>query len=80
MKTHLQFTFYVLLMILITASCQEKPSYPLTTHPDAQSWQSLFAEDLSNAIYPDSVWSLVDGEFTVTEDQFLWTEKEFLLL
>jgi len=34
-------------------------------------------DDLSNAIYPESVWTFENGEFTATEDQFLWTEKDY---
>ena len=62
--------------MIVVFSCENKANYPLTEHPDSGSWTPLFSEDLSNAIYPDSVWSFVDGEFTATEDQFLWTENE----
>lgn len=50
---------------------------PLTKHPNSKSWSPLFETDLANAIYPEGVWSYVNGEFTASEDQFLWTEKEY---
>jgi len=46
-------------------------------HPDSTSWESLFAEDLSNAVHPKGVWSFENGVLTATEDQCIWTRKEF---
>jgi len=71
---------YRLVCLLLTASvfsCVSKPDYPLASHPDSSGWDDLFLPDLSNANFPDSVWSFADGEFTATEDQFLWTKKEY---
>jgi hypothetical protein len=66
----------VLFVISVTGNGQQS-TYPLTKHPDSKKWSHLFENDLSNAIYPEGVWSLKDGEFTATEDQFLWTEKDY---
>jgi len=77
MKSHFQLIFFIFLVFIISVSCQNQPSYPLTAHPESTSWQALFTDDLSNAIYPDSVWSVENGVFTATEDQFLWTEKDY---
>jgi len=52
-------------------------SVPPETHPDVSSWPDLFSADLSNAIAPDSVWSFEDGLLTATEDQCIWTAKEY---
>ena len=49
----------------------------LTTHPDTTGWQDLFAPDLSNAEKPEGVWTLVDGVLTASEDQTIWTTKDF---
>ena len=46
-------------------------------HPDSASWDSLFREDLSDALYPKSVWSFHDGVLTATEDRCIWTKKEY---
>lgn len=46
-------------------------------HPDSSDWPRLFASDLSNAIYPEGVWTVEDGVFTASEDQALWTKKDY---
>jgi hypothetical protein len=46
-------------------------------HPDSTGWESLFSEDLSNAIYPKGIWSFRDGVLTATEDQCIWTRKTY---
>lgn len=55
----------------------QSTEYPLTKHPNSKNWEALFTEDLSNAIFPEGVWSYINGEFTATEDQFLWTKKDY---
>lgn len=50
---------------------------PPRTHPDSSGWENLLAEDLSNAIYPKGVWSFEDGVLTATEDQNLWTQRQY---
>lgn len=77
MKTAAAISLFILCIISIFSSCQHTPEYPLTEHPDSQSWTNLFEEDLSNTIYPDSVWSFEDGELTATEDQNIWTQKDY---
>jgi hypothetical protein len=46
-------------------------------HPDSGAWQDLFAEDLSDAEFPQGVWSFEDGALTATKDQCIWTRKEY---
>lgn len=43
----------------------------------AENWQPLFADDLSNADFTAGVWSVEDGTFTATEDQAIWTTREY---
>ena len=50
---------------------------PPKTHPDSTGWESLFSEDLSSAVYPQGVWSFQNGVLTATEDQCIWTRKEY---
>jgi len=50
---------------------------PPQAHPDSTNWEKLFAEDLSNAIAPQGVWSFTDGVLTATEDQCLWSKKQY---
>ncbi len=72
---------YPVLILLVTitlfVSCNNQPEYPPKDHPNSKSWPELFSTDLSNAIFPEGIWSFENGEFTATEDQFLWTKKDY---
>ena len=46
-------------------------------HPDSTGWEDLLAEDLSNATYPEGVWSFDNGVLTATEDQCIWTREQY---
>ncbi len=58
-------------------SCGQKISVPPKTHPDVSQWEDLFAPDLSNAVYADTVWTFEDGILTASEDQCIWTQKDY---
>lgn len=47
------------------------------THPDSSRWENLFREDLSDAIYPQGVWSFEGGVLKATEDENIWTKKTY---
>ncbi|MHC4206740.1 MAG: family 16 glycoside hydrolase [Planctomycetota bacterium] len=47
------------------------------THPNTRKWPDLFSEDLSNAIFPEGVWTSEDGVLTASEDQAIWTKKDY---
>jgi hypothetical protein len=46
-------------------------------HPDSSDWKPLFADDLSNALAPEGVWSRSDGVLTAAEDRCIWTKKQY---
>lgn len=46
-------------------------------HPDSTGWTALFENDLSNAVAPKGVWTSEDGVFTASEDQALWTPRDY---
>lgn len=46
-------------------------------HPDVKDWAPLFASNLSNAQFPEGVWTMTDGELTASEDKVIWSEKEY---
>ena len=46
-------------------------------HPDTAGWVPLFNDDLSNADKPDGVWTVSDGVLTASEDQAIWTKKDY---
>ena len=60
---------------LTTAVAGETPS--TKAHPDTTGWENLFAADLSNAVYPEGVWSVRDGVLTATKDQCIWSQKKY---
>jgi hypothetical protein len=55
-------------------SGEEKPS---KAHPDSSKWEDLFAEDLSNADFPEGVWHVRRGVLMATEDRCIWTKKQY---
>ena len=58
-------------------ACGQQISVPPKIHPDVSQWEDLVAPDLSNAIYADTVWTFEDGILTASEDQCIWTQKEY---
>lgn len=74
----------VIFIILVTifsvnsTNGQNKNS-PALKHPDTslEGWTDLFDNSLSNAIYPEGVWSNINGIITATKDEALWSEKKY---
>jgi hypothetical protein len=46
-------------------------------HPNSAKWESLLKEDLSNATFPKGIWTCENGVFTASEDQAIWSAKEY---
>ena len=71
----------LLLLLSFTLSCpliaQTSPSSAAPKghpNPSGASWKSLFGNDLSEAVYPQGVWSIDDGGvLTATADKVIWT-------
>ena len=64
-------------VLLTTAGCGRDTAIPPQSHPDVTSWPDLFAEDLEDAIFPQGVWSFQGGILTATEDQAIWSQKDY---
>jgi len=64
-------------VMLLTSCSQPTVPIPPTAHPDVSQWQALFAPDLSDAIYPEGIWTFEDGILTASEDQAIWTRKDY---
>ena len=47
------------------------------TPPDTTGWETLFAGDLSDATFPEGVWSVKDGLLSATKDEGIWTKKQY---
>lgn len=61
----------------MTAAVCAADAVPPKGHPDTAGWTSVFAEGLTDAEYPDGIWSVTDGVLTATEDQCIWTNKDY---
>ena len=46
-------------------------------HADTSDFVSLFKDDLSNAVKPEGVWTAENGVFTASEDEAIWSEKDY---
>ena len=68
----------VCLVYCIALTAIAADQLPPTSHPtDTTGWEILFAGDLTDAIYPEGVWSVEDGVLTATEDECIWSKKEY---
>ena len=62
---------------LLAAPALAGEAVPPKAHPDSSGWEDLFKPDLSNAEAKAGVWSVTDGVLTATEDQALWSQKQY---
>src|SRR5688500_13151416 len=73
--------FFILLITIFAANSvySQDVNSPALKHPDTslEGWKNLFDNTLSNAIYPEGVWSNTDGIITATKDEALWSEKKY---
>lgn len=65
------------LSLIILMGCNSKQEVPPTTHPNSSDWPLLFQEDLSDAVYPEGIWTFNDGILTASEDQNIWTKNTY---
>jgi hypothetical protein len=62
-------------LLLFSAACStSKLIHPKTNGSD---FKPLMVDDLSDAIVPKGIWSVSNGELTATEDQCIWTKKQY---
>ncbi|MCD4728749.1 MAG: DUF1080 domain-containing protein [Pirellulales bacterium] len=60
-----------------TVATSAGETVPPKAHPDTTGWETLFAGDLSDAIYPEGVWSVENGVLTATKDKCIWSKKNY---
>jgi hypothetical protein len=78
MKTsRISLSALVLGMFVLTGCSRPKDPAAQSAHPDIAGWASLFAADLSNAEFPAGVWTVADGVLTASEDQAIWTVRDY---
>jgi hypothetical protein len=46
-------------------------------HPDTTGWETLFSGDLSDATFPEGVWSIKNGMLSATKDECIWSKKQY---
>ena len=63
--------------IFLAACAPTKEPVAPPAHPDVSGWPDLFADDLSNAEFPAGVWTVADGVLTASEDQAIWTARDY---
>ncbi|MFM1943041.1 MAG: hypothetical protein RI897_2023 [Verrucomicrobiota bacterium] len=66
-----------LLTALTLVATQAATPDPAQGHPDSTGWAALIKTDLSNAVYPAGIWTVEDGVFTASEDQAIWSMKDY---
>ena len=59
--------------LLFLNTCTEKLEVPPLKHPGTADWNDLFSPDLSNALYPEGSWSLINGILSPRSDAEIWT-------
>jgi len=78
MKTlRISLSVLVLGIFVLTACAPPKEPAAPPAHPDVSGWPDLFAADLSNAQFPAGVWTVADGVLTASEDQAIWTVRDY---
>lgn len=46
-------------------------------HPDSKDWPNLFKADLSDAKFPEGVWTVEGDAITASKDEAIWTAKDY---
>ena len=72
MKHFLMVCSFVSSVLLVSSE-----ELPLTSHPNSGGWKYLFDEKLSDARFPEGVWTITDGVMTASEDQAIWSERPY---
>jgi hypothetical protein len=67
----------LLTCLFLTGLQAQQPSISPAAGPETGDWHALFSEDLSNAVYPAGVWTITDGILTASQDECIWTLKEY---
>jgi hypothetical protein len=64
-------------LALLAAGQAGPMTIPPVSHPNVRDWPALFKADLSDAEFPAGIWTIADGVITASEDQALWTKKDY---
>lgn len=75
MRTRTAVVCLGIFLAALLGGCSRQVAVPPLAHPNTVKWLDLFAPDLSNAVYADSVWTFSDGILTAAYDQNIWTKE-----
>ena len=75
MTRHLLLLPACLLLVGLAVAGEPKPAS--ASESDSNGWKPLFAADLSDAVKPRGVWTIRDGVLTASEDQAIWTARDY---
>jgi hypothetical protein len=67
---------FFMVPLFVFVNCQQASS-PTDKKSGKDGWHELFASDLSNADYPVGIWTFENGILTASEDQCIWTKKDY---
>lgn len=67
----------ILCLAFVLTGCSATQELSVDKHPDSSDWTPLFAADLSDAAFPEGVWTTADGVLTASKDQAIWTKKDY---
>ena len=76
MKIRLLFVLSAVCGLALVSAAAQKPA-ATPGHPDVTGWADLFKSDLSDAEFPAGIWTYADGILTASEDQCIWTKKDY---
>lgn len=60
-----------------TPAAEQNQMQAGTPSQETSEWTELFASDLSNAVFPEGIWTFDEGILTASEDQCIWTDKDY---
>jgi len=63
--------------LLLAVAAIAADQAPPAGHPDTTGWKTLFTGDLSDASFPEGIWSVEDGVLTATADKCIWTKEQY---
>jgi len=72
-----KFIIVLIVVIALGSSLACKKAEEPAAAPAPPAWTDLFAPDLSDAEFPAGIWTVSDGVITASEDQALWTKKDY---
>jgi len=64
-------------MLLFLNTCSERIEIPPPDHPQSEKWINLFSNDLSNALYVEGSWRMVNGNLEPEGDSEIFTNVSY---